>query len=360
MTPPLVSPLTALLRQRIAAQGPISVAEFMGEALGHPQHGYYRRCDPLGVAGDFITAPEISQMFGELIGLWCAVVWQSMGSPSRVVLAELGPGRGTLMADLLRAARQLPAFRQAVEVHLVETSQPLREKQAIALQGVNPVWHEDVSTLPSGPLLLVANEFLDALPIRQWMRSAKGWRERLVGLDGDRFVFVEGPVVESMDGIAAPAAKEGDIFEVNEPARAMIGQLAARLVEQGGAALIIDYGAGDQAIGDSLQAVRSHAFATVLDDPGMVDLTAHVDFQAVAEAAGPAKTYGPVTQGAFLRALGIELRAEHLIRSAPTKAADLSAGCRRLIDGAEMGTLFKVIALTHPDLPPPPAFGFRD
>jgi len=348
-----LTPLARLLRERIRATGPLSLADYMGEALAHPEHGYYRSRDPLGVAGDFTTAPEISQMFGELIGLWCAVVWQSMGSPTEVVLAEVGPGRGTLMADLLRAAAMVPEFSRAIRVHLVETSRPLRAKQADRLAGVAPVWHDDLSTLPPGPLLLVANEFFDALPVHQWIRRSDGWHERMVGADGDALVFVDGPLAH---GLTAPVATEGAIFETNPAARDIAAAIGQRLAASGGAALIIDYGHPASALGDTVQAVRRHAYAPVLEAPGEADLTAHVDFQALAQAARPAQCFGPVTQGSFLRALGIELRCERLTRSSPDKAGEIAAACRRLIDATEMGTLFKALAMTQPMLPCPPGF----
>ncbi len=347
-----MSPLSDILRQRIQADGPLSLADFMAQALGHPQHGYYLTRDPLGQAGDFITAPEISQMFGEIIGLWCAIVWQSMGQPSPVILAELGPGRGTLMADLLRAAAMVPDFRAAIRVHLVETSPVLRQRQAqtLAAAGVAPQWHDDIDALPAGPMILVANEFFDALPIRQYIRREDGWHERLVGLDGDAFVFVDGPVAE----IDAPEAEIGQHFEINPSAAAIAARLGARLADQGGAALIIDYGHDRSAVGDTLQAVRHHTFAPPLDKPGEADLTAHVDFQALSLAFQPARTSAVIPQGVFLRALGIELRAVRLMKSALDKSEEIAKACRRLIDPSEMGNLFKVLAVTDPKLPPPP------
>jgi NADH dehydrogenase [ubiquinone] 1 alpha subcomplex assembly factor 7 len=347
-----VTPLDHLLMQRIAADGPISVAEFMGQALAHPEHGYYRHRDPFGAGGDFTTAPEISQMFGELIGLWCAVTWQAMGAPTPIHLVELGPGRGTLMADLLRAARRVPDFRQAIRLHLVETSPTLRARQAQTLSDAVPTWHDHLATVPHGPLLLVANEFFDALPIRQFVRRRGIWRERLVGLDAQRLAFVDGPAVD----IAAPVAEDGQVFEINEPARSFAAEIGYRLAADHGAALLIDYGHAVSAPGDTLQAVHHHAYAPILEAVGEADLTAHVDFQAVAEAARPAMGHGPVTQGAFLRALGLEARTERLIKANPMQTSDIIAACRRLIDPEEMGTLFKVLALSHPDLPPPPGF----
>ena len=352
-----MTPLAQILSRRIAAEGPISVQTFMAEALGHAEHGYYRKKDPLGAQGDFITAPEISQMFGEMIGLWCAVVWQSLGEPARMILAEAGPGRGTLMADLLRAAEMVPAFRRAIEIHLIETSPTLRAKQAAALHGNSPVWHERLEQLPQdAPLILVANEFLDALPIRQFIRRADGWRERMVTLESGAFAFADGPLAE----IEAPVAQEGDIFEICPAARQTAALVGERLQAQGGVALFIDYGHGASACGDSLQAVRQHAYAPVLADPGEADLTAHVDFQTVAQAARPARACKLLTQGAFLRSMGIELRADRLARAQPDKAEDIAKACRRLIDSSKMGTLFKVMAIASGGIPLPPGFSADD
>lgn len=352
----MLTPLEVLLAERIRAGGPISVADFMAEALGHPRHGYYRARQPFGAAGDFTTAPEISQMFGEMIGLWCAVTWQMMGSPPRVVLTELGPGRGTLMADALRAAATVPAFLKAAEIHLVETSPALRRLQKAALRGYGVRWHAGFEGLPKGPLLLVANELFDALPIRQFEKRAGAWHERLVGLGEDgRLAFVPGPPASPALAPAALAAPDGSIAELCEPGRALAAAIGRRVAASGGAALIVDYGPAASAAGDSLQAVRAHAFHPVLADIGLADLTAHVDFQAMAEAARPAVAWGPVEQGLFLTRLGIEARAAMLIHTAPpAKAAAIASQLKRLIDGSEMGTLFKVLALAHPALPPLP------
>ena len=351
--------LADLLAERIRRDGPIPVSDFMAEALGHPQWGYYMGRDPFGLAGDFTTAPEISQMFGELIGLWCALVWQSMGSPDRVVLAEIGPGRGTLMADLLRAARTLPPFAAALDVYLIETSPSLRNRQAQTLAGETVSWIERFEDLPAGPLLLVANELFDALPIRQYERTAEGWCERLVSLAPEGgFCFVPGPVIASPP--LAPAvlsAPDGAIAETCEAGLQLAVAIAARLTQSGGAALVIDYGHGASSAGDTLQAVKAHRYHPALADPGTVDLTAHVDFQALAQAAAAqgAAIHGPVPQGRFLPRLGLEERTVMLMRTAgPDHAADIAARARRLIDPAEMGTLFKVIAFTHPSLPAPP------
>jgi SAM-dependent MidA family methyltransferase len=344
--------LGALIRTRIREHGPIPVSEFMDIALAHPEHGYYRRKDPLGRAGDFITAPEISQMFGELIGLWASVMWRAMGAPDPLMLVELGPGRGTLMADLLRAAAMDPPFRAAIRVQLVETSPALRARQAERLRDADVAWHADFAATPAGPAIVIANEFFDALPVRQFVRRAGAWRERMVALAGTDLAFADGDPV----AVAAPPAAEGAIFERNDAAAAIAAQIGRRLADRGGAALIVDYGHAASAPGDTLQALRGHARAEVLADPGEADLTAHVDFEALAAAASPARAWGPVTQGAFLRALGIELRADKLMRANPQQATAIDAACRRLIDGAEMGTLFKVLALTHPQLAAPPGF----
>ncbi len=357
-----MSALAALLARRIREAGPLGVDDYMEMALTHPQHGYYATRDPLGARGDFITAPEVSQIFGELIGLWCADNWLRMGRPDPVILAELGPGRGTLMADMLRALRVTPDFRRALRLHLVETSPALRAKQATALADAEPRWHDSVSTLPQGPLLLVANEFLDVLPIQQFVRAADGWHERRVALTGDgvlSFALAAAP----NDGAPIPAALRdaapGSLCEVRPAAEALAAALGARLAAQGGAALFIDYGHAASACGDTLQAVRGHRRHDVLADPGEADLTAHVDFAAVAcaAAAAGARAWGPVTQGAFLAAIGLAARAAALTRRAtPAQAEAIAAACQRLIDPAEMGTLFKVLALAHPALPAPAGF----
>ncbi len=353
------------LRRRIALDGPLSVAAYMEEALGHPRFGYYMTRDPLGAEGDFVTAPEISQMFGELIGLWCAVVWQSMGRPAAVNLVELGPGRGTLMADALRAAGMVSGFREALAVHLVETSPALRRCQGRALEDTDARWHDSFARVPEGPLLLIANEFFDALPIRQFERRDGAWRERLIDAGGEAggLCWVLSPPVPPIFG--APGfddpgdIPEGAVVEVRPVALALAHALGERLAGAGGAALIVDYGYQRSAPGDTLQAVRGHAFHDPLEDPGEADLTAHVDFAALARAAaeGGARTYGPVPQGGFLESLGIAARTEALVAAAtPGQTADIAAAQRRLVGAADMGELFKVLALTHPELPPPPGF----
>ncbi len=336
--------LGRLIAHRIALTGPISIAEFMAEALGHPRLGYYRSASPLGLAGDFTTAPEISQMFGELLGAWLAERWLAMGGPSPVRLVELGPGRGTLMADALRASRGVPGFHAALDLHLVETSGPLRAAQRAALATFTPSWHERLDDVPAGPLLLVANEFFDALPVRQFHRTAEGWRERMVGLGPDgglRLALAPGPTPFAT---ALPEAPAGAEAEISEAGRTLAAAIGARLARDGGWALIVDYG-HDSSSGTSLQAVRGHRGADILDRPGETDLSAHVDFAALAAASG-VPSFGPVGQGCFLRRLGIEARAHALKRRANAEQARaLDAALARLIAPDQMGTLFRVLAL---------------
>jgi NADH dehydrogenase [ubiquinone] 1 alpha subcomplex assembly factor 7 len=319
--------------------------------------------DPLGAAGDFVTAPEVSQMFGELVGLWCVEMWRASGAPDPVQMVELGPGRGTLMADALRAARMAPGFAKAHSVNLVETSPVLRERQRETLAGQDAAWRESIDQLPGGPLLLIANEFFDALPVRQFERTKAGWRERMVGLDGEGFRVALAPGESAAAALIPEAvrktARQGDVAEIRPAAIAIARIAGERIARFGGAALIIDYGHAASAPGDTLQAVRNHESCDWLDNPGEADLTAHVDFEALAGAAreAGAAAHGPVPQGDFLTRLGLEVRAARLLRGA-TKAQvrDIKAARHRLIDPAEMGTLFKVMALTRTDAPPPPGF----
>ena len=354
------------LRRRIAADGPLTVAEFMAEALGHPRHGYYRRRDPLGAAGDFITAPEISQMFGELIGLWCAVVWQDMGAPDPVVVVELGPGRGTLMADVLRAARTAPGFLGAARPHLVETSPLLtaRQKEALAAPGLGsaPAWHDSLDGVPEGPMLLIANEFFDALPVRQFQRTDEGWRERQVDAQEDggfRFVLAPPAPLDPLAMKRLADAPDGGVVEVCPAGLALAGVIGGRVARHGAAALIVDYGPAESAAAETLQAVKGHAYHPVLEAPGEADLTAHVDFAGLAGAAieAGAGAFGPIPQGTFLESLGLAARAEALAVGATAgQARDIRSAHRRLVDEAAMGTLFKALAVVHPDMAPPPGF----
>jgi len=348
------------LRQRLATRltlsGPITVADFMTEALSNPRHGYYRDRDPLGAKGDFITAPEISQVFGELIGAWLAERWMALGSPARVQLVELGPGRGTLLADALRATRKVPGFHGALDLHLVEINEALRQAQKSAIAAIAPElaphWHDSFANVPDRDcLLLVANEFFDALPIRQLQRTEHDWRERMVTLQGEALRFALAPGPSPLAALLAPSllpAQAGAIAELCLPARSLARDIGERLARRRGAALIVDYGYASPRLGDSLQAVAQHKKTDVLADPGMVDLSAHVDFAAVAQSAASAgaATCGPTTQGAFLQTLGVEHRRAALIaRAEPTQAAVIEAGVQRLIAPEQMGTLFKVLAL---------------
>lgn len=338
-----------------APEAPERLDRFMARAAA----AYYAGRDPFGARGDFTTAPEISQAFGECLGLWAAVLWQSMGRPAPVLLAEAGPGRGTLMADALRAIGQvMPGFRAALRVHLVEQSPALRAAQARALEaplaGAAATWHEDFSTLPDGPLLLLGNEFLDALPVRQFVRRGAGWAERHV-LAGAFTERPAGPVA----GLELPdSAPEGAVQEVSEAARGLVARLAARLAAQGGAALFLDYGPAASGLGDSLQALSSHRAADPLGPPGSADITAHVDFAALARAAraAGAAVHGPVPQGLFLQSLGLVTRAAMLARAAPASAGHQLSAAQRLIAPEGMGRLFKALAICHPDLTPPPGF----
>jgi NADH dehydrogenase [ubiquinone] 1 alpha subcomplex assembly factor 7 len=346
-----VTPLKRKLIEQIRVGGPITVADYMAACLGDPEHGYYLKREPFGRGGDFITAPEVSQMFGELLGLWAVATWQAMGSPRSLVLAELGPGRGTLMSDALRAGRIRPDFVSAAAVHLVETSSRLRveQRERLAAAGIHAAWHDDIATLPAGPTIVIANEFFDALPIRQFVMTDNGWAERCVGLSPDEdltFGLKPGSFVDRR-------GKPGDLVETAEVSAAIVARLSERLVASGGAALIVDYGYDGPAVGDTLQAVRAHRYADPLADPGEADLTAHVDFSSLAAAARAAGALPRrlVTQGDFLRGLGLTDRAARLAdgKDPPTQAA-ISAAVERLAGAGGMGALFKILALSSPGL----------
>jgi SAM-dependent MidA family methyltransferase len=338
------------MRRLIAQTGPISVARYMAEANAH----YYASRDPLGAAGDFTTAPEISQMFGELIGLCLADLWSRAGRPP-CAYVELGPGRGTLASDALRAMR---AAGLVPEVHFVETSPVLRSAQAERVPQAH--WHEDLSTLPEGPALLaVANEFFDALPARQLIRGARGWHERLVGHDGARFAPGAGPAVP--DAAIPPhlhTAAEGTILETSPASLGVVRDLARRIAGQGGAALVVDYGHDRTSAGDTLQAVKAHGFADPWVEPGEADLTVHVDFEALGAAAAESglQVLGPTGQGAFLTRLGIDARRAALARTAPDRADALDQACSRLVAPEQMGRLFRVLGLAAPSWPAPEGF----
>lgn len=344
--------LEAVFKRLIGATGPISVAHYMAEANAH----YYNRADPLGVTGDFITAPEISQMFGEMIGLWLADQWQQAGKPPLCHFVEFGPGRGTLASDALRAMAQ---FGFQPRVHLIEGSTALRMAQKIAVP--QATWHDGLDSVPrEGPLLIVANEFLDALPVRQIVRNENGWRERVVVHNGERFLPVAG--ARPMD-TAVPAeladSPEGTILESSPAAAGMAYEIAARLKAQGGTALFIDYGYAEPRTGSSLQAVRVHEKVDPFADPGLADLTALVDFPQLRRIAlaGDVDCHGPVGQGDWLMALGIAQRAAMLAKSQPGKAQEIMTALDRLVSPEQMGALFKVMAYRGPGWPVGAGFG---
>jgi len=344
----------------IQSSGPMPVWRYMELCLTHPEHGYYVARDPLGREGDFITAPEVSQMFGELIGLWSASVWRAAGSPDEFRLIELGPGRGTMMADALRALRVLPPMYQALSVHLVEINPILRERQKAILQNVrNIAWHDNIDEVPSGPCVILANEYFDVLPVHQVVRRENGWHERTIEIDADgRLVFGVAPDPMPRFEVLLPplvrAAPIGAVFEWRPDTEIM--KLALRVREQSGAALIVDYGHLRSDAGDTFQAIARHSFADPLRNPGQADVTAHVDFQALTHAAEDmgAAVHGPVSQAEFLKRLGIETRAARLMaKASPEVAEDIAVALKRLIGGGRggMGSMFKVLAISGPDLP---------
>ncbi len=343
---PAQTPLADVFRRLIANTGPISLMHYMGESNAR----YYASRDPLGVAGDFITAPEISQMFGELIGLWLADIWIRAGRETPVHYVELGPGRGTLASDALRTAKR---YGLEPKVHLVEASTALKDVQLATVPGAQ--WHADLSSVPLyGPVLIVANEFLDALPVRQLVKTAEGWRERMVVPEGDRFTCIAGD--RPMDAAVPEArrgAEEGTIIETCPGAAATIYETAGRLIDQGGAALFIDYGHDALRDGSTLQAVSQHRKVDPFVNPGEADLTAHVDFATLGQIAQSrgCKQLGTVTQGRWLRELGIETRADSLAAVAPQHAAAIHAAKDRLIGEGQMGLLFKVMGLAAPSWP---------
>jgi SAM-dependent MidA family methyltransferase len=345
--------LGARLRRAIEATGPMPLAEYMHICLADPQDGYYSRKPPIGAAGDFITAPQVSQMFGELIGIWCASVWRAMGAPQRFALVEAGPGHATMMIDLLRAAGTLPGFVDAANVTLIETSPVLVDIQTANLDrfGCHPHWASSLDALEGGPIILVANEFLDVLPIRQFVKTNSVWLERCVGIDGDgrlNWTYAARTADMSILPSSAAEAPVGSVFEYAPARNAWVDRLASLLGDRRGAALLIDYGYSHNTFGDTFQAVQGHDFADPLAAPGEADLTAHVDFGAVgASAAAAGVAISPlVTQGRFLGAMGLAERAERLA-SGKSQAAQrqIAADAQRLANPAEMGKLFKVLAL---------------
>ena len=358
--------LAVRLKERIARNGPMTVADYMDACLADKAAGYYASRQPIGADGDFITAPEVSQIFGELVGLWAVAMWQSMGEPKPVVVAELGPGRGTLMADALRAWRSVPDFLANVTVALVETSPMLREVQQTALHGAQAptLWFDALEDVPRHPLIVIANEFVDALPVRQLVWRDGEWHERCVRIgESGGFAFCEGrPVPNDNLRQAATAldVPDGSILEIRPAASALVSTLAARARMKPLAALIVDYGHEETACGDTLQAVSRHDFADPLQAPGEVDLTAHVDFAALKDSAVAQglSAYGPMPQGEFMLELGLEARRDRLCEGAtPEQRQEIASGADRLTEPLAMGLLFKALALTSAGLAPPPPFG---
>lgn len=353
--------LLPIIRDKIQAEGPISIAEYMALALSHPEHGYYTTRDPFGVRGDFVTAPEISQIFGEMIGIWCVATWRQMGG-GPISLVELGPGRGTLMADLLRATKSTPEFHDSVTIHMVETSPTLAHSQYMRLRQEHPriEWLDSVEELPENRALVVANEFFDALPIKQYVMTDEGVRERRVGFNSEtqvlEFVLGQAGLALAKSGTVIPA---GTVMEQSPASRAVMRTLAQHVKAYGGAGLIIDYGYLGDAHRDTLQAVKAHLFHPVLKDPGSADVTAHVDFTSLMEIARGAGVmpWGLATQGEFLRRMGAELRLEMLLKTSGQEQRDgLISGLSRLMSPQAMGDLFKVMAFTADARLEPPGF----
>lgn len=352
-----MTPLAEIIAARIANFGPITLADYMQDCLLHPVHGYYATRDPFGAAGDFTTAPEISQMFGEMLGLCLAQAWMDQGRPERFTLAEIGPGRGTLMADVLRATRAVPGFHAAAAPHLIEASPKLRAVQARTLEGYEVTWAREVTDLPEAPLFLLANEFFDALPIRQFTREGEGWSETMVGLKDGALALARAPAapIGALAHRLADTA-EGEVVETCPAAAPIAGEIAARIAAHGGAALLIDYG-GWHSRGDTFQALMNHQTADPLARPGEADLTAHVDFEPLAEAARKAGAAASALtpQGVFLERLGITARAQSLAARLSDDALQSHiAAHRRLTHPEEMGTLFKALALYPHSGPVPP------
>lgn len=339
-------PLSAIFARLIANTGPISLSHYMGES----NIRYYSSRDPLGEGGDFITAPEISQMFGELIGLWLADMWIRAGREQPVHYVELGPGRGTLAKDALASAKR---YGLTPSVHFIEGSTELRDIQLASVPSAQ--FHHDLSSVPMyGPVLIVGNEFLDALPVRQLVKTPDGWRERMVGLEGGKLVYVAGTQpMEAAVPEARRQAADGTIIETCPGAAATVYEIAGRLLEQGGAALLIDYGHDVLRAGSTLQAVREHRMVDPFAMPGEADLTAHVDFATLANIAQSRgiKWLGTVPQGRWLRELGIETRADSLAAYAPQHASAIHSAKDRLIGEGQMGLLFKVMGLAAPSWP---------
>ncbi len=338
----------------IATRESVSIAEYMELALLHPEWGYYQKEPVFGAGGDFITAPEISQIFGEMMGIWCADLWIKMGSPKRFSLVELGPGRGTLMKDLLRATRHVEGFHAAAQIHLVEASKQLRSHQQHVIHHPQLAWHVSVGTLPHAPSIVLANEFFDALPIEQYRYRGGEWFERRISSDGKSLKLRDAPYTALLSGWS-DEPQEDVIVERCVAAESIMAALAERILAHGGGLLICDYGYEHGSRGDTLQAVKAHTYTDILDAPGQCDLTAHVDFKRLAQLAreGGLTASPIVSQGDFLIRLGALERAQRLSAALGVHAKNtILDDLNRLVSPVHMGTLFKVLATTHSSLQP--------
>ena len=347
-----MTPLENILLRQIERLGPMTVSEYMAQCLYHPEHGYYTNAAPIGAKGDFTTAPEISQMFGELIGLSLAHAWLGQGAPAPFCLAELGPGSGQLMSDILRATQSVPGFHTAAQLHLCEVNPNLKAKQASSLP--NPTWISDTTQLPDLPLFLIANEFFDCLPVNQYVARDTGWDEHIIAAQDGKLTFARRPAgaVET----ELPDAPKGTILELSPAANAIAQDIARQITSNGGCALIIDYGSTGET-GDTLQALQNHTKVDPLHQPGQSDLTAHVNFNALSDAIKDAQTIGPEPQGAFLERLGITARAQQLAANLSDDALETHiAAHRRLTHPEEMGQLFKTFAILPVGAPKPAGF----
>ena len=358
-------PLESLIRNKINEEGSISTERFMSLILSHPIYGYYNLRDSIGVNGDFITAPELSQMFGELIGLWAVVVWEQTNINKKLSITEIGPGTGMLMSDALRAIKQVNKLEKDISINLVEISQKLKAYQKEKLFGYNTRWYQDISNLPSETNITFANEFFDALPIIQLISNKNRWFERRIAISDTpphELIFVHGSAIKPNtlpSNILNLKAGDGEIFEYSPARENAVLSLAKRIEKNGGAILIIDYGHSRTSIGETLQGIKNHQIHSVLEKPGTADITAHVDFDALKRAVSSTKTkfFGPITQGEFLRRIGIETRAAALLKKATnTSAIKIESSLNRLINPIGMGEIFKVVAITKEDAPVPPGF----
>jgi NADH dehydrogenase [ubiquinone] 1 alpha subcomplex assembly factor 7 len=354
--------LKTILLDEIDCAGPMALADYMARALGDATHGYYMQRQPFGIAqehgGDFITAPEVSQMFGELLGAWCADLWQRAGCPAPFALVELGPGRGTLMADALRAATHAKGFADAAQVHFVETSPRLRLLQQQAIPHAQ--WHDSVTSLPALPSIVLANEFFDALPIAQYRRLAEGWETIAIAANRDKtgLVFTKGKTVSNpfsptQAGLLPEQIEIGDIVEVSSVVEAVMSEISAHIGRHGGALLAVDYGYAQPRMGDSFQALKHHKPVDPLAEPGLADLTAHVNFALLHRLAGEHGLTAPpvTTQGVFLRHLGLDMRCAALVEASPPHKQRILGERDRLAGDDQMGLLFKVLGAAHGDWP---------